>query len=524
MALPGEIEAQMLIDRKIKRYNSKHFLPLNEDFHKLFKNVINNKELAEKIYWTKTSVFIPDFIIECIRNSVHKKWNWWWICKNLPLKHLQELAIIDGAKIDMDGVSANINLTADFYISCDKDFWKFNNKFLCANPAFTPQQLLDIGVEIDNHYLSKNPNLTREFVDAHDEINWNIRYLTLNPGTKESFFKDPPPGFICYINYSDRKEITPQFYLENESCFYNWNVLAEKFPFEFIRNEIDTKPNSPFHNCWNHISMNKDVSMTTVKKYPDYPWCYRTMCFNPNVKPEEMKERYVQFTEELVMEIKAMNDEKYLQVLLEKDDKKLIEEITNELQHIHGDQIQIYFSICGDVSNYQVGMIQKTSEWDELFKLDIIDIDTIKTYIGNRQFRKYRDLNSQKYYVDVDIINAKIKNDVSWFNLTHNPNLTMKFVIDNPKKDFDWKYLSQIVNTETIKKYPSDLWDMEIHSQYADVDLAYVEKNKRKVCWSWKGLSKNKNFDYQTIWKNRKCDWHWHVVFSLSAYNNRMKE
>lgn len=519
------------------RFNEKHFLPLKEDYATLFKNVTEDEKLCDTIFWTKANLFQPEFIVERIRKAPTKKWNWWWICKNLPLDNLLDLCAIDGIKLDMDGVSANTNLTVEFYNTRDRGFWKFNNKFLSANPAFTPQQLLDMGVDIDAHYLSKNPNLTREFVDAHEDIQWNIRYLTMNPGTKESFFKEPPDGFICYINYSDREEITPEFYLEHEGCFFNWNVLAERFPFEFIRNEIETKDSSRFHNCWNHISMNPDVTWEVVKKYPQYPWCYRTMCFNPSIEPHQMKERYDQFVAELISRIKVMSDQNHMKVLIKEpeDDnstehREFIKDIFKEIEANNPDNLFHYLDYLKPLDEgkepedkdfkYKTEIVERTAEWDDLLKKESITIDVIKDYIGTRQYKRFRSQNSPKFLSDVSEVMTKIYNDVNWYNLTHNPKTTIDFVLDNADKPFDWKHLSRIVNTEFIKKYPSVLWDMEEHSEYADVTLDYVEANK-DLFWSWLGLSRNKKFDCKTIWENKDKGWYWYIIFSTRAYNNR---
>lgn len=522
-----------------ERFNQKHFLPLNEDYLTLYKNVIEDEKLVNSIFWTMVNLLLPEFMLERFRKAPHKKWNWWWICKNFPLDNLLDLCAIDGVELDMDGVSANTNLTVEFYNTLDREIWKFNNKYLSANPAFTPQQLLDMGVDIDNHYLSKNPNLTREFVDAHDEIKWNIRYLTMNPGTKESFFKDPPDGFNCYINYSDREEVTPEFYLEHRGCFFNWNVLAERFPFEFIRNEIETNPDSRFHNCWNHISMNPSVTWEVVQKYPDYPWCYRTMCFNPSIQPQQMKERYDQFVVDLITCIKTMSDQNHMKVLIKKPEnenspehRQFMKDIAKEIEANNPDNLEFYFDYLKPASEggeaqvpdpdfkYKIEIVERTSEWDDLLKKESITIDIIKDYIGIRQYKRYRSQNSPKFLNDASEVMAMICNDVNWYNLTHNPNTNIDFVVENADKPFNWKHLSRIVDTEFIKKYPSVLWDMEEHSEYADVTLEYVEANK-DLCWSWRGLSRNKNFDCETIWKNKDKGWYWYIVFSVRAYNNR---
>ena len=452
---------------KLKRTNNKHFLPLSPDFKHLFNSVINDEELLNKIYWTKSSVFGPDFIIERIKKAPKKKWNWWWICKNLPLNYLLDLTLIDGVVMDMNGVSANTNLTIEFYQKFDN--WKWKHQFLCANSALLPQEIVAVGIEIDGHYLSKNPRLTRKFVDDNPDIVWNIRFLTTNPGTKDDIFKNPPPNFICYINYSKNKEVTPEFYTAHPGCFFNWNQLSVRFPFEFIKNIIDKDPMCRFGNCWPYISMNPDVTMETVRKYPEYPWCYRTLCLNPSIDPEDMKKHEIEFLPKLVEMIKEFGSE----------------------------------------------------EWDELLKKEINDIEIIKDYMRIRYgHKKYRVENTIKYEEDAKYLMSIIKNGVNWYNLSHNPKTTFGFILENANKSFDWKYLSHIADPKTIKDYPSVLWDMDEFSEFADVDLEYVKANE-DICWSWRGLSKNKNFSWKTIEANKDKSWYWHIVFSMKSYNNR---
>ena len=123
----------------------------------------------------------------------------------------------------------------------------------------------------------------------------------------------------------------------------------------------------------------------------------------------------------------------------------------------------------------------------------------------------------QSYYYGLVSI---IKNGVNWYNLSHNPKTTFGFILENANKSFDWKYLSHIADPKTIKDYPSVLWDMDEFSEFADVDLEYVKANE-DICWSWRGLSKNKNFSWKTIEANKDKSWYWHIVFSMKSYNNR---
>lgn len=465
---------------KKHRINKKEFLPLSSEFKELFDSVIADESISEKIYWTKATIFEPDFIIEKIRKAPSKKWPWWWLYKNLPLNNIIDLIMIEGVVIDMDGMAANTNLTIEFYQKFP--MWKWNNKFLCANQAFSPEEIKQLGIEIDGHYLSKNIRLTRKFIDENPDIRFNIRYLTLNPGVSEDIFKNPPDNFICYLNYSERDEITPEFYFENKgSMFFNYNILSVRFPFEFIRKDMENDKASFFHKCMTYISMNKDVNMEIVKKYPQYDWCYRTMCLHAD--PNDMKRYETEvFEPELINTIKKFESEEWNEIF--------------------------------------------TETWDKIFEKDNITSFTekIKKFtrvkIGSK---KQRVGLSAQFKSDAEYIKKIIHNGVSWHNLTHNPKADWKFFKENIDKNLDWKYLSRIATPEIIRENPSSLWDMEEFSEYADVDLNFVEKNK-DICFSWKGLSKNKNFSWKCINENKGMNWYWHIVFSLASYNNREKE
>ena len=86
----------------------------------------------------------------------------------------------------------------------------------------------------------------------------------------------------------------------------------------------------------------------------------------------------------------------------------------------------------------------------------------------------------------------KVNEDVARLPST-TENIDFGFILENADKGFDWRYLSRIVTKETIKEYPSSLWDMDEFCEHADIDLKYVEDNP-DIAWSWRGLSKNKHF------------------------------
>ena len=457
---------------KTKRLNDKEFLPLEPNFKEFFNLIISDEELVNKIYWTKATVFDPDFIIKRIELAPKKKWNWWYLCKQLPLNNILELTLIEDAIINMDGLSANTNLTVEFYKKYDK--WQWNNKFLCANQVFSPETILELKIPIDANYLSKNINLTKKFVDEHPEISWNIRYLTINPGTKEDIFKEPFPDMICYINYSDREEINEEFYKNHTNYFYDFNKLANRFSLEFIFNEIKNNRFSMFNNFWPIISMRKDVNMDVVRKNPGYPWCYRTLCLNENIDHWEMK---------------IYEEKEYIPMLI-----KTLQSFEDE-------------------------------NWKDFNFTDNENfINDIRKYIRVRKGNKKLRINiTQQFIEDAKYILSLINEGVNWKNLSHNFKGDWKFIIENCKKPLDWKYLSRIATVDIIREYPTELWDMDEFSEYADVDIKFLEDNK-DICWSWKGLSRNKKFNYKTIYENKDKNWIIHNMCLLPVYNKRIHD
>lgn len=500
-----------------------HFLPLNEEYNNLLKNVMSDEVLSKQVQWTRATIFDPDFIIEKIKENSKKKWNYWWICKNLPLENLLELCLIENAKLDMNGVSANINLTEKFIK--DHPAWGWVSVYICANPALTPEQIINLSkipelkIEINPPYLSKNINLTREFIDENKDIKWHFHEVTQNPSVKESYWTNPPSNFNYYNNFSDR--ITIEFYEKNKG-YYRTHQLVEKFPLDYIINHINKNSYSPFASNWDYISLHPDLNIDFVNKNPQYPWCYRTLCLNPNINPEDMKKRYNIFLKILEDKVKELSKQEHYIIINHSSKLKSIKDYEKHeeiVKNKYGQDIIVNVQTDDDFKEEEPKIIfnSRTFEWDDLKNYDI---GSIKKYLLLKDIHKIRKNLSKKFKNDRKYIFYLIKNDVSWRNLTYNPNTKLEFIFENLEQKFDWKYLSRIVKTETIEEYPSPLWDMEEHCEYADVDIEYV-KNNKNIMWSWIGLSRNKNFTCKTIWENKNENWYWHIVFSYKAYCNR---
>jgi len=80
-------------------------------------------------------------------------------------------------------------------------------------------------------YISKNPNLTLEFIDKYPDENWNWKHISKNPRLTLDFID----------RYPDK----------------DWN--------------------------WNYISANSNIYIHNINDNMDRPWDFNGICVNPNL-------------------------------------------------------------------------------------------------------------------------------------------------------------------------------------------------------------------------------------------------
>ena len=255
-----------------------------------FKDLINFKNITENI----------------IKKYPNKSWDWEWIIENTDIE-LEKYISLDLIKKylykwDYYKLTYNQNLTEEFILEYPYQHWDIiylieNNKITDFNELSRfkyinediikkyPNKLWDwewlieknfiniylyIPIEIIKKYknkwnyyvLSKNPNLTEEFILEYPYKNWNIKYLIDN--NKITDFKS-----LSKFKYLYRCSISnyPNKPWDWEWLFENTNFEIEKYiPMEIVYN-------SPFkkYKYW-ALSKNPNLVEAFILKNPNKCW------------------------------------------------------------------------------------------------------------------------------------------------------------------------------------------------------------------------------------------------------------
>ena len=207
------------------------------------------------------------------------------------------------------------------------------------------------------YYLSKNPNITEEFILKYPYKNWDIKYLIKN--NKITDFK----ALSKFINIT-----------------------------EYI---IDNYPNKPWDWKWiienTNISVEKHIQLDLIKKY-SYKWNYKKLSKNPNITKEFiLKYPYqnwnnkINKSQEWIIENTNISVEKYIQLdLIEKYPYKW-----NYYYLSKNPNITKEFILKYPYQNWDIEYLinnNKITDFKILSKFKYIDDYFIIKYINKQQF------------------------------------------------------------------------------------------------------------------------------------------
>jgi hypothetical protein len=177
-----------------------------------------------------------------------EKWDYGKLSSNPNITEKYILAHSD-KDWDWGDLSANSSISIDFMMShpelpwqIDRITWKENATIddviklshLPWDPVYTSMLNYISLTDILNHPelgldISRSPNLTEEFIEAHPEITYNMHRL------------------------SRCKNISVKYIVEHPHPDWNWGYITDRATFDEIRN------------------------------YPDLPWVWGDLAYNPNV-------------------------------------------------------------------------------------------------------------------------------------------------------------------------------------------------------------------------------------------------
>ena len=113
-----------------------------------------------------------------------------------------------------------------------------------------------------------------------------------------------------------------------------------------------------------------------------------------------------------------------------------------------------------------------------------------------------------------------------WFYLTHNPNITWAIVLAT-HSEYPWDYSALLnhpeLDFEFVKANPTCVSEWFYISKHKNITWEIVQTNrvwnhpdktKRKVPWSFRGLSQNPNVTMEILRANPKCNWSYSALLA----------
>lgn len=161
--------------------------------------------------------------------------------------------------------------------------------------------------------------------------------------------------------------------------------------------------------------------------------------------------------------------------------------------------------------------------WNILYKILDKPTEFYKHLSNNNNLtEKYVIENITKDW-DFDILSGKFsriffekiivnKRQISWYNVSKNPNLTIEWIKKYKHADWNWEVISSHKNLDMdwLLEFPNKPWNLYLLSNNKNFDIEWISKLNYPVeKWSWYSISKNPNFQYIWIEKYPQMPWNW---------------
>lgn len=241
----------------------------------------------------------------------------------------------------------------------------------------------------------------------------------------------------------------------------------------------------------------------------------------------------------LVFKVINKVDDKYLKGLFTSNVKyrKYILKLDRQYEKLKSNQLTKFleeypnknwnWNFISENPNITIGYIKMhpTFPWHfkNIFKNPNLTIDFILSNIGkiNRLQRRINKTNVT-FRVKTIIWNEISKNpgiklkDIidnpnlswNWKEISKNPNLTLNFILSNLNKNWDFRYLGglEIITIDFIDNTQDKKWDWHYISYNPNLTLYYVNNNLYRK-WSFDGIYTNSNINIYDVFENfkRRC-------------------
>lgn len=211
-------------------------------------------------------------LVQLLKKFPDRKWNYEFLSCNPNItwdfiqqnRHLTGSTGSAGLTWDMDWLVANSCVTREMIFS-DREKWG-KCLYLAENPNLSMDDIKELFPVIHGGHpvgLSRNPNLTWEFIRNNPDYTWNLVALGKNSNLSlEQGLPEPELKGITLSQFISH-------FLRNPNT--TWELFKRL-------QHLCTNPDWGFH-----LSQNPNITWEIVQANPDIKWHYSNLAENPNI-------------------------------------------------------------------------------------------------------------------------------------------------------------------------------------------------------------------------------------------------
>ena len=346
---------------------------------------------------------------------------------------------------------------------------------------------------------------------------------------------------------------------------YNtYNDLDEAFSTHWF---TQAKKHALHPTAWRHLTGNRCILETTIRKHPECPWDIHGAIFNNNLswiwfreqievalaageEPYSDRRRGLEearwlnrkawhntFTWEYLSEHPCLTMEAVLEYRDKPWDYPSILSNSNipwgdiRRHCIDGDLFQDVFQesirdsrpvemdiFCSENTTLPISHIMahlwKNWNWQEIIHRSDITFDVFREIIEERYYKKYTCLvktDHQQGMSEREVYDERITH--FWYSASQSPVLTWEFINDHLDYPWRWDELSRhkCITPDIIDAHPGHEWDWKRVSENANITFEWVIQYIKRD-WSWVCLSSHPNIGWSDIQEHPNHPWEWRWI------------
>ena len=208
------------------------------------------------------------------RKNLRKEWfDHFWYKVAYPIVQMKRWS-------NIQGLSRNPNVSFEF-IKANLDLgWDWAG--VSANPNVT-MEIIEAHPEFPWDYhdgVSSNPNLTIEFVNERMDYPWRWDGVSACPNMTLGIIEDNPIFlWTWYFGISRNPNITIEFIKKHRDKDWNWHFVSQAK--NIYPQDVEDHPLMSWE--WDGLSYNPNITVDFLKRHLDKPWNWFMLSCHPNI-------------------------------------------------------------------------------------------------------------------------------------------------------------------------------------------------------------------------------------------------